>query len=402
MDLVQVYKKDYSLGRLVEDFSSLIWTERYQPNGDFSLVTQAIDYTMGLLPERSLCSLRDSNEVMMVDSHSIEDNSDGIPELTVVGRTVDSFIGSRVWHNAPYGKKAKMAKKYSIRKASEVWLWNAIANGTGNDRIKTSMGYSTDNQLPNVIVTDSVPPSSDGPDQARKVQNGDVYSQLITFLASGKLGIRIIRPNGTSGRRVDVASDGTFSTTDLTNITDLRFDIYAGRDLSNKIVFSYKAGHFQEPKYLLSSATFVTGAFVDGDPRDHYYVDPDAIAGTNAGWNRRDVYVDGGSMQDPNYPSGSTDAEKATIKANDSDDFEQSLEDAGLRAVRKEGRHVSSIDATINPLIEFTYGDDYRLGDRVLLQGQYGVRDKKYVTEFIRSQDDSGELGYPTLSSTLS
>jgi hypothetical protein len=389
MDLVQVNRKDYSLGKLVElnwKTDTLIWTERFQDLGDFQLTTQAVQEVRQLLPERSMCTLRDSNEVMWVDSHSIEPNSDGIDELTVSGRSLEWILMRRIWKNAPYGKKLTMAKKYSVRQAVEVWVWNAICNGTGNDRIKTSASYPAENQLPNVIVTDSIPPSSDGPNKARKVYNGYVYDQMRTFLSSGKLGIRIIRPNGTKGRKVHIDADGTFNTDAVADIADLRFDFYAGRDISDRVVFSWKAGHLDSPNYLLSSEQLMTGAFVDGDPRSHYYTDPDIVAGTNAGWNRLDGYVDGGTKDD-----GVT-----------ADDFEESLEDLGLKTVRHDGSHINSVDAQISPNINFKYGQDYRLGDKVLVQGRYGTHDKKWVTEFIRSQDADGERAFPTLSSTLS
>lgn len=405
MDLVTVSRKDYSIGKLVElnwKTDSLIWTERFQSLGDFELHTQSVKDVMRLLPERSMCSLMDSNEVMWVDSHDIQPNSEGVDELVVKGRTLEWILMRRVWANAPYGKKITMDKKYSIRQAAEVWLWNAIANGTGNDRIQTSASYNSDNQLPNVIVTDSVPPASDGPDKARKVQNGYVYDQLKIFMSSGKLGIRIIRPNKTHGRRVDVASDGTFSTTDLTNIADLRFDIYRGRDISDKVVFSWKAGHLDAPTYLFSSENLMTGAFVDGDPRDHYYTDPDIVSGTNTGWNRLDGYADGGTKNSLTQGTGESDGAFAARKAAAADDFEQSLEDLGLKTVRHDGAHINAVDASISPKINFKYGKDYRLGDRIMVQGRYGAHDKKWVTEFIRSQDVNGETRAPTLSTTLS
>lgn len=388
MDLITVNRKDYSLNRLVEldwKTDTLLWTERFQDLGDFELHTQAIAGVKQLLPERSMCTLRDTNEIMWVDSHEIDASEDGPDELIVKGRSLEWILMRRIWTNAPYGKSIAMAKKYSVRQAVEAWVWNAICNGSGDDRIKTSASYPVANQLPNVIVTDSVPPSSDGPNQARKVQNGYVYDQMRTFLSSGKLGIRIIRPNGTKGRKVHIDSDGTFNTDSVSDIDDLRFDFYKGRDISDRVVFSWKAGHLDEPTYLFSSEQLMTGAFVDGDPRDHYYTDPDIVAGTNSGWNRLDGYVDGGTKD----------------SGEDSDDFEESLEDLGLKTVRKDGAHINSIDATISPNINFKYGKDYRLGDRVAVQGQYGAHDKKWVTEFIRSQDADGEKAYPTLSSTL-
>lgn len=386
MDLLTVKKSDYSVGKLVEGHKLLIWSERFQPWGDFELRTEDIDYTRNLLPEGSFCTLMDTEEVMMVDSHEIENDDDGVPNLVVKGRTIDSFLENRVWKNAPYGKTIKMQTKYTIKEAAAALAWNSIANGTGDDVLRAGETYPAGNELPNTVVTVSMPAGTDdGAVKGRKLENGVVYDQLMTFLSSGKLGIRIIRPNGTTGRKVNIGSGGAFSTVLTEDILNLRFDIYKGRDLTDKVVFSWKAGHLDEPKYLFSSLALKTGAYVVGDPRNHYYTDPDAIAGTNTGWNRRDTFVDGGSKED----------------GADADDFEESLEDIGLRAVRKEGKHVNTVDAQISPFINFKYNKDYRLGDRIKVQGQYGS-DNKWVTEFIRTQDDNGEVGYPTLSSKLS
>lgn len=405
MDLVTVNRSDYSLGKLVElnwKTDSLIWTERFQQLGEFELHTQSVANVRALLPERSMCTLRDSREVMWVDSHSIDEVEDGPDELVVKGRSLECILMRRIWMNAKYGKTVKMDKKYSIRQAVETWVWNAICNGTGNDRINTSETYPAGNQLPNVIVTDSIDPSSDGPDQARKVKNGYVYDQMQTFLASGNYGIRIVRPDNTKGRKVHIDADGTFNTDSVADITDLRFDFYDGRDISDKVVFSYKAGHLDSPSYEMSSLNLMTGVEVDGDPRTHYFTNPDILAGTNTGWNRLDGYVDGGSKQDLTQGGSESDADFAARKAASADDFEQSLEDLGRRTVRRDGADIKTIDAQISPNINFKYGKDYRLGDRVMVQGRYGVHEKKWVTEFIRTRDSEGERAFPTLSSTLS
>jgi hypothetical protein len=339
---------------------------------------------MSLLPKKSFCTLLDTKEVMLVDSHEITENDSGVEELVVKGRSLDVFLKNRFWANAPYGKACAMAKNYTLREAVEVWVWNAICNGTGNDRIKTGSLYSAANQLPNTIVTDSVPQSF-GTSKVRKVQNGEVYEQMMTMLSAGKLGIRIIRPSNTKGRKVSVAGDGTHSTDHINGITDLRFDIYKGRDLSDSIVFSFKTDDLTDVSIFRSSENFKSGVFVDGDPRSHYYTDPDAVPGTNSGWNRYDLYVDGGAKED----------------SMSADDFESSLEDQGLRSLR-QGRDVSAVDAKISPDITFEYNRDYRLGDIVKVQSKHGVIDKKYITEFVRTKDENGVVGYPTLSNTLS
>jgi len=387
MDLLTVNRKDFSLGRLVEGWSTLIWTERYQDPGEFELHTPLIYETMHMLPELSFCALRDSNEVMIVETHAIaRDQTTGAPELVVKGRTLDSFLENRFWRGAAYGKTIAMNKHYTVRQAVEVWIWNAIVNDTGDDVVNPGKTKSTNDVLPNVVVSDSVPSASDGDSKSRKVTNGNVYPQMRQFLSSGKLGIRIIRPNGTKGRRVDPGSDGTFNTTSINPFTKLRFDIYQGRDKTDTVQFSYDAGDLVNPNYTFSSQNFKTGMFVDGDARTHYVTDPDALSGSNTGWRKRDGYVDGGQKDD-----GQT-----------ADDFEDSLQDQGLHALRREGKHISLIDTQISPLSHYKYNRHFRLGDRVRVEGEFKIKQNMWVTEFIRTQDDSGELGIPTLSTTPS
>jgi hypothetical protein len=388
MDLLTVSRTSYeSLKKVPINWGTdtLLWTERFQPVGDFELTTQNIRDVRQFLPERSMCTLRDTHEVMWVDSHAIDETSSPTT-LTVKGRTLDWFLMNRIWANNPYGKKLAMAKHYTVRQALETWVWNAICNGTGNDRINTAKGYPAENQLPNVVVTDSIPASTDGDSTARQVISGDVYTQMMTFLASERYGVRIIRPSGTKGRIVHIDADGTFNTDSVSDISDLRFDFYNGRDVSDKVVFNYKLGHLSDSNYAFSSETLKTGCFVDGDARTHYFTDPDTVPGSNSGWNRMDAYVDGGS--------------KATGVSDG--DFEDSLKDMGMKAVRRDGAHIDSVDAEIRPGAQIKYGKDYRLGDKVMVQGRYGAHEKKWVTEVIRAQDKDGYRLYPTLSSTLS
>jgi hypothetical protein len=383
VDLLTVSKKDYSADKLVEleDTASLIWTERFQAPGDFTLTTSNISPIRKLLPERSLVTLRDTNVVMMVDNHAIADQGSGM-QLTVTGRTLDAFLKKRIWTGSKYSKTETMNQHYTVRQAVEVWLWNAIVNGTTNDVVNPDVGWNPANQLPNVVVTDSVPASADGPSHSRKVKSGFVYDQMFEFLKAGKLGIRIIRPNGTSGKRVDVAADGTFSTTHVNPFTKLRFDIYQGRNVSGRVIFSYKVGDLISPSYLWDSTEFRTGAFVDGDAATKYVQDPDAVPGPNSGWNRMDGYLDGGSK-----------GTKQTVS-----DFTDSLDQHGLKALRKDWKHRKMISTQISPLSEYRYGRDYRLGDRVMVQGNYGISDVMWVVEFIRSQDSNGYNAYPTLA----
>jgi len=59
---------------------------------------------------------------------------------------------------------------------------------------------------------------------------------------------------------------------------------------------------------------------------------------------------------------------------------------------------VKVVDGEIVPTAQFKYGRDYNLGDIVELQGNSGIVQNARVTEYIRSQDESGEHAYPTVA----
>ncbi len=57
-----------------------------------------------------------------------------------------------------------------------------------------------------------------------------------------------------------------------------------------------------------------------------------------------------------------------------------------------------TVDGTVVPQSKYQYGRDYFLGDTIELEGTVGGLQKALVTEYIRSQDNTGETAYPTLT----
>ncbi len=126
MDILRVSRTDFVPNMLIEHCSSKIWTERYQDPGEFELRTSQISQIRKLLPTMSLVSHRETDEVMMVETHSIGRDSAGYPELTVKGRSLDAF-GEHRYLEGPYpGKKYKMARDYTAAEAAIVLLWNCF------------------------------------------------------------------------------------------------------------------------------------------------------------------------------------------------------------------------------------------------------------------------------------
>jgi hypothetical protein len=59
---------------------------------------------------------------------------------------------------------------------------------------------------------------------------------------------------------------------------------------------------------------------------------------------------------------------------------------------------VQAVDGEIVPESQLKYGTHYYLGDIIEVQGNSGTINAARVTEYIRSQDSTGEKAYPTVS----
>ena len=95
MDLVTL-NENFQPSRLVENYSSLIWTERFNTVGDFQITTGDVKRFMNLLPEGTVVSLRESNVPMIVETHQIDRKKNQPQVLTIKGRSFESILSYRV------------------------------------------------------------------------------------------------------------------------------------------------------------------------------------------------------------------------------------------------------------------------------------------------------------------
>lgn len=391
MDVVRL-DNTYLPDGIVEGYRSMIWSERYFSSGDFEMVTAKIEATRSILPEGSFISLLDSREVMRVETHTIKVNEEGIPELTIKGRTFETFLENRAAKAAvTYREPWSAMKNYTTAEILAYYLWTYLANSTGQDPSKAGATTSGGIVVPNLVVTDS----STLVETAKEwsLQEGEVYAQLKDILALGKVGVRAIRPPGTTGDVVTFdtsggSTRGDISRTSTPDISGLRLDLYNGLDRTRfqsdrePVIFHYDAGHIVAPSYLFSIQDWKTSALVTSSI-GAFEVWPET--GTTppstppTGLGRRVLYVDGGTQGDA-----------------DLGEFTSAVIQKGMVELAK---HIRSIlfDGAISPDSPYIYGSDYLLGDVVTLIAQYGFEAEMLVAEYVRTQDTDGDRGYPTL-----
>lgn len=404
MDVVRLNSVTYYPDTLVEGYNSMIWTERNRENGDFEMKTPKVLETKALLPVGSMISLIDSKEVMFVETHSIGRDSDGYPELTVTGRTFDTFLVNRGLHALVYGTPWQVYRSYTPSEFLSLMVWNHAINSTGEDPTRAATTNSAYEAIPQLVVTDSTTRTDTS--KVWWLESGEVYSAIRDLLTLSSLGIRTIRPPGTSGNVMtfDVSrtvSRGTVSKVLTSNISQLRLDIYHGLDRTRyqstlePVIFHYESGHIDSPAYLFSNKEYKNFARVNGgfktvgtEVPQTLTVDvwPDVTPApdtTVGGLVRRPLFVDGGNADQMTTP-----------------DFTAAMTQKGRLELKKYNQ-TAIFDGAISPLSPYKYNTHYFLGDTVSLIAEYGFEASMIVSEYVRTEDQAGDRGYPGLSTIV-
>jgi hypothetical protein len=362
MELVTLNPSNMQEAKLVENYDSLIWTERFNTVGDFQIQTGDIDRFMTILPEGTYLSLRESNVPMIVETHNIVRKKGKPTNLIIKGRAFESVLDRRI---------AIAAVQAGIND------WNVVA------KIPSDVAYyiitkicvdgilSANDIFPSTLVQFPTPAdylTSTGPNRSFSVAKGNLLARVLEFLqteakadatttpatpAVVQHGIRAVRPNASG--------------------TAVAIQIYTGTDRYQNVYFDGTRDLLDDGSYLFSKVGSATTAVGLGASTAFTM---EAGATVPSGMDRRVILVDGTT-------AGVSD--ETVLKEH----AKTSLADA----------HETSIfDGSINQdLSPYVYGEDYNLGDIVRLVGDYGLEERARVTEYIRSEDATGVKSYPTL-----
>jgi len=365
MDLA-VLNSVFLPSKMVEGHSSLIWTERFGPAGDFSRESMDIGGTLAALPlytvdaggiqRPTIVTLRDSPVPMVVEVHKIEKSIKGAPKITTTGRSVESWLDRRTTINKPLGggvpiKPWTSSKPTSVDAAYDV-MNQVVTQGLANLADK----------IPELNIKAPVRPAgyvAPSTNKSFQVDPGELYSWVVQHVQADNYGIRVTRP-----------ADASTSTISL--------EIYTGTDRTKQVVFDARFDQFDSSTYLLSQAALKNV--------DQVNAAADSLEVTNGttptGLNRRVTYFDGSQI--------ATGTAGATMTSM--------MQTLGTVDLAKQLETVL-FSGEVSRLLGSRYGKDFFLGDIVKLTGDYGLSQFVRISEFIRSEDASGEKAYPTFTS---
>lgn len=364
-----VLDSSFRRSQLVENWNSLIWTERHSKNGDFQLTSYNIADCLTVLPiqdpmDPPLLVAIDSSEVpMVVETHKLDKDKNGAPKIVVSGRSFDTVLDRRLAI-----KIVSDDPGYSPYRTE----WSIEANTAAHAAYQAAYSIITDGMnypediIPEILLVNSVSATAD-PDQPFIVDVKELYAWMVETLALGKYGIR-----------AELAPD-------LTN--KIRIIIYAGVDRrvgEDAIVFDVALDQIDDASYLFSQVGHKNSMILGTDVNEG--ADPWLTLGYApttpwpTGLQLRTGFQDLSSEIELDTDSSETQA----LLTNKGDILLSNLQTIALFA----GGVAESVSEG--------YGNSYFLGDIVRLQGEYTLTQDARVAEFVRTQDPSGTKSYPT------
>lgn len=359
---MEVYILD-SLNRrqsVIDDFISLIWTERFNLVGDFEM------QVLSNLANRSslLCDVRlamnESYRVMVIETVEDTIDDDGNQTLTIKGPSLEYIFKHRLAMSSLSGTTAN--PKWILTGYPKV-IANKLFHDICVDGVVNAgdiIPYVTEENIfsvdtipdPNVSITyEVVPPAT-------------LYDALTKICEVYSMGFRLIREPETNA---------------------LYFDVYMGSDRSTQqtmlmsIVFSEGLENLSNTSELKSSASYKNVAYVLSP------VGCEIVLGENVdpsvtGFDRRVLVVKADDITD-------TVPADATVK----------MIQRGTEELAKN-RQLAAFDGELSKDNFYIYDYNYRLGDIVEVRNTDDACSNMQVTEQIFVSDKEGERNYPTLS----
>lgn len=362
---------DLSRSVAVGGYDSLIWTENYRSPSEF-VITAKLDTGLGVqLPVGSLVSTIQSDEIMIVEDHSVVERKDASPELRITGRSLESILEGRVlganqdWENTPPGSISKI-NVGSAPVANQV-------RDVGNDYIDPVQVFDPDDGVQDLLIEYQPPPWPYTPTlEARELRRQSVHAMAMDLLSIDDLGIQTLKP----GRRRSYFS---------TSYPHVAFVIHGGEDLSSRVTFASERGDFDEVEFLQTQRKMRNAVLVSGQ-----YVETRVTTGgssINRRWGHITATDIDGYLSAPPTGTGLT-----TIR--------NKLAVRGREWLRQQ-TEIEIVRQTPAKRLNLRYRENYNIGDLVSISTGHGPRSVMRVTSNTEEISNGVYSSYPTLTALV-
>lgn len=366
---VYVLNKAFELIAVVDDYESLIWTDRHDSCGDFQIVFGMNIGLLSIFQEDYYIQIKKSEHTMIIEDIAISTNVENGAKLTITGRSLESILDRRIIWSAP-----TFSNNFGLQNGLKILLSQCFGNDAiTNRRIENFVFVETsDAKIVAAII----------PDHAYEGDN--IYDVVCKLCAANKVGFKIILSETSKGGKRDF---------------EFRFSLYTGTDRSYGqndnpyVIFSPKFDNLLDSNYYQSKADYKNVAWVLGESErkktngTYTTILHSRTVGTATGLDRREIFVD---ARDSSLLEKDDDGN--TVFPNEYNN----LLDAKGRQNLAEHETVKAFEGSVDTTGMFEYGKDYFVGDIVQIANEYGHEGKAYISEVVISCSREGQSIYPT------
>lgn len=354
---VTIRDNNFNIVGVVDDYESIIWTDRYNTPGDFQLYGTLDSTIAEYCKVGYFANIPNSDRTMIIETIAAESNPRQSNKITVTGRSVESILDRRII----WGTEVFLGENNLVQ--------NAIKDIINNHVIKPKVEQRA---IPNFSFADNPDPSLLDMTFAPIQYDGDNVLDVVTNLCQTyNLGFKVINSGSSFTMSIFNGVNRAADQTDYPVIT-----------------FSEEYDNVTESRFDMDKTPYKNVALVDGEEDQETHVKFRTVAGDEMayGLDRYEMKVDSGITS--TYQDGDQ------TKTIPSTKYAQMVRAKGTEELDKL-QDIYKLDGKVDP-DSIKYGVDYYVGDTMQFVGLFGINTKVRITEFIRCLDGSGYQEYPS------
>lgn len=349
--MVDVYVLDssFSIIGVIDTYSSLIWTDRYDEAGDFELVVPADSNVLSLLAIGNYLEKQDSEHVMIIEGIETVTDPDDFNKFIFTGRSLESILERRIiWPQTNLSGNLQTGVISLITSN----IINPADSSRAIPRFQTIS--STDEAVTNLTLT-------------AQYTGDNLYDAVTDICKVFGIGFKI------------TLSGGKFT-----------FQLYSGVDRSYDqtenpyVVFSPEFDNIISSDFVESFKEYKNVSYIAGEGEGTDRIS--TTTGTATGIDRRELFVDARDL------SRTTDSGEMTIQ-----EYTNKLKERGDENLA-EYKTLRVFDSEIDYRTNFIFNEDYFIGDIVQVVNEYGLSAKYKICEIIENYDENGHNIYPSFA----
>lgn len=351
---IKILNKQLIPEAVIDTYTSIIWTDRYNLCGDFEVSVPANIYYLSIFHIGDYIVCDESEHVMVVEKIQIKSEPETGDTMVISGRSIESILDRRIiWGQVNFNGNVEevIFKMLNICLGSEA----------SDERKIPIVSFKSANDVYISSLRVDLQCTGDG-----------LYETISKITKSLNLGFKMVLDNNMF----------VFSLYNGVNHSENQF-------INPYVIFSPNFDNMINSNFIEDISPLKTAALIggEGEGSERRYME---VKASLEGLNRREMFVDARDI------SSRVDGEHSLTL----EEYNNLLTQRGVLKL-SEKKVGMNFEGKIESSQLFIYGKDYEIGDIVQIENSYGYKTGARITEAVISYNSEGFSIYPTLQTII-